>query len=69
MPKYDANWYLNYNNTMRNVYSDYIQDKGFTVGECQRSAKDREFPKTIHGRTFETREQYLEELHDFLNGM
>jgi len=54
---------------MKNVYTDYIQDKGFTVGECQRSAEDREYPKTIHGRTFETREQYLAELHDFLNGM
>ena len=54
---------------MNNYITDYIESKGFTVAECQRPAKDREFPKTIHGRTFETREQYLAELHDFLNGM
>lgn len=27
-----------------------------------------EFPKTIYGRTFDTKEEYLEALHDFLNG-
>ena len=26
------------------------------------------FPKTIHGRRFETKADYLEALHDFLNG-
>ena len=27
-----------------------------------------QFPCVIHGRKFETEEQYLEELHEFLNG-
>ena len=26
------------------------------------------FPKTIHGRLFQTKEDYLNALHDFLNG-
>ena len=28
-----------------------------------------EFPQTIHGRHYETKEEYLEDLWDFLNGM
>ena len=27
------------------------------------------FPCVIHGRTFETEEQYYQELHEFMNGM
>ena len=27
------------------------------------------FPCVIHGRTFETEEQYHQELHEFMNGM
>ena len=30
--------------------------------------KKRDFPCTIHGRHFATKKQYLEELHEFLNG-
>ena len=29
----------------------------------------KEFPCVIHGRTFETEEQYNQELHEFMNGM
>jgi len=32
-------------------------------------APKREFPCTIHGRTYETEQEYLQDLHDFLNGM
>jgi len=68
-PKYDANWFSNYNNAMQNVYTDYIQEKGFTVAECYRPAAKQQFPKTIHGRTFFTEEEYNEAMADFLNGM
>ena len=27
------------------------------------------FPKTIHGRHFDTEEEYLSAIHDFMNGM
>lgn len=55
---------------MQNNYlTDYIESKGYTVAECQRPAKDSEYPKTIYGRTFETREEYQEALHEYLNGM
>jgi hypothetical protein len=32
-------------------------------------APEHEYPRTIHGRTFETKNQYLEALADFMNGM
>ena len=57
------------NYLMQNVYTDYIESKGYTVAECTKSAKLGEFPKTIHGRTFETENDYREALADFLNGM
>ena len=31
-------------------------------------AKLGEFPKTIYGRTFDTREEYLEAIHEFMSG-
>jgi len=27
------------------------------------------YPRTIHGRTYQTEAEYREDLHDFLNGM
>jgi hypothetical protein len=27
------------------------------------------YPRTIHGRTFQTEAEYREALHDFMNGM
>lgn len=54
---------------MQNHLTDYIHSKGYTVKECYKPAKLGEFPKTIHGRTFETEEDYREAMHDFLNGM
>ena len=57
------------NYLMQNVYTDYIESKGYSVAECQRPAQNSDYPKTIGGRTFETEEEYKEALHDFLNGM
>ena len=67
MPKYDANWYSNYNNSMQNVYTDYIQEKGFTVAECQRPAA-RQVPAHLRDR-YSSYEEYQEAIADFLNGM
>ena len=65
MPKYDANYY---SKMQSNYLTDYIKSKGYTVAECDKPAKLPEFPKTIHGRTFATREEYQAAIHDFLNG-
>ena len=65
MPKYDANYY---SNMTQSVYRDYWRSKGYADSEVQTPAKLPEFPKTIHGRTFATREEYMAAIHDFLNG-
>lgn len=31
-------------------------------------APQAEYPRTIYGKTFNTEEEYLEAIHDFLNG-
>lgn len=57
-------------NGMRNPnpYVDQLMQKGYTAKECSKPAKVDQFPKTIHGRIFETEEQYREAIADFLNG-
>jgi hypothetical protein len=53
-----------------NVYEEYITQKGYTVAETRQTASKvkRTFPCTIGARTFDTEEEYLEALADFLNG-
>jgi hypothetical protein len=52
---------------MRNTYTDQIKSQG--KDPVNKPAKLGEFPKTIYGKTFETKEEYLEAIHDFMNGM
>ncbi len=51
--------------------SNIIEQTGMTESEIHQSTTSvsRTFPCTIHGRYFDTEDQYLEELHEFLNGM
>ena len=49
-----------------NAYTDQILAQGRVPSN--KPADLGEFPKTIHGRLFNTKEEYLAELHDFLNG-
>ncbi len=51
--------------------SDIIQRTGMTESEIRRSTSTvtRTFPCTIHGRHFDTETDYLNELHEFMNGM
>lgn len=51
----------------KNVYTDYIESKGYTVQECYRPAK-KEVPANMRDR-YSTYEEYEEALYDFLNGM
>jgi hypothetical protein len=73
MPKYDANWFQHYNKSMtNNPYVNNLIEMGYDKQDVQVASemfKKHEFPKYIHGRYFESEEQYREELHDFLNGM
>jgi len=54
------------NYLMNNVYTDYIESKGYTVAECYRPAK-KEVPVNMRDR-YSSYEEYQAALHDFLNG-
>ena len=49
-----------------NHLTDYIKSKGYTVQECYRPIK-KEVPDNMKHR-YSTYEEYVEALHDFLNG-
>jgi len=45
---------------------------GYDRADCEMVASaglDATYPRVIHGRTFDTKEQYDQELHDYLNGL
>ena len=50
-----------------NVYASQVLAQGRDLSN--KPATVGEYPKTIYGRTFETHEEYLEALHEFMNGM
>ena len=53
-----------------NPYEQTLLQKGYSLREIRqtKSIRTRTFPLTIHGRTFQTEEEYNEALYDFLNG-
>jgi hypothetical protein len=57
------------------TYNPYIAtliEMGYDEGDCRMAVaagQDATYPRTIHGRTFETKAEYDEALADFLNGM
>ena len=52
--------------TNSNPYVQQIQEQG--KEPSRNPALQRQFPMTIFGKTFNTEEEYLQELHEFLNG-
>jgi hypothetical protein len=45
---------------------------GYDQQDCEVAStmfQKKTFPGVIHGRSFETEEQYLQELHEYMNGM
>ena len=55
--------------THKNPYVQHLIDCGYDEEDAKISVAKppREFPTTIHGRYFETKEQYDQAIHDFLN--
>lgn len=49
-----------------NPYKDYVRSKGRDISGIP--APIPSYPRTIGLRTFQTHEEYLEALHDYLNG-
>lgn len=61
-----------YSMTMNNPYIENLVSMGYDrqdVTVTSTMFQKKTFPCVIHGRQFDTEEQYNEELHEFLNGM
>ena len=57
---------------IHNPYVANLVEMGYDRQDCEMVAaagREKTFPCVIHGRTFDTKEQYDEELADYLNGM
>ena len=55
-----------------NPYVNTLVEMGYDRADCEMVASaglDKKFPCVIHGRTFDTQEQYDEELAEYLNGL
>ena len=58
--------------TMTNPYIENLVSMGYDrqdVTVASTMFQKKTFPCEIHGRVFDTEEQYLSELHDFMCGM
>lgn len=53
-----------------NVYEQALLEKGYSLREIRRgrSYQTKTFPLTIHGRTYQTEDEYLDALCEFMNG-
>jgi len=51
---------------IKSVYTDYIESKGYTTQECNRPANITD--ETVYAAGYSSRDEYLEALHDWLNG-
>ena len=54
----------------KNPYEQTLLQKGYSIGEIRqtKSTQTRTFPLTMYGRTFQTEAEYLDAIHNFLNG-
>ena len=55
-----------------NPYVNTLIEMGYDKQDVQVAStmfQKKEFPCVIHGRQFDTEEQYYQELHEFMNGM
>jgi len=61
------------NNTpSNNPYVNHLVEMGYDRQDCEMVAaagQEKTFPCVIHGRTFDTKDQYDQDLHDYLNGL
>ena len=60
------------NMTISNPYVATLVEMGYDEADCRMVANagvDSTYPSTIHGRVFNTEEEYKEALADFINGL
>ena len=58
--------------TTNNPYINTLLEMGYDKQDVQVAStmfQKHTFPCVIHGRQFETEEQYYAELHDYFNGL
>jgi hypothetical protein len=58
--------------TISNPYVATLVEMGYDEADCQMVANagvDSTYPRTIHGRVYNTEAEYKEALADFLNGL
>ena len=64
--------YMNNETPSNNPYVNNLVEMGYDRQDCEMVAAaglDASYPRTIHGRTFETKADYDEALADYLNGL
>ena len=57
---------------IHNPYVANLVEMGYDRQDCEMVAaagREKTFPCVIHGRTFDTKEQYDEELAEYINGL
>lgn len=56
---------------INNPYIQNLVEMGYDEADCRMAIADRDvsYPRTIHGRVYDTKEQYDEALAEFLNGL
>ena len=58
--------------TISNPYIETLVEMGYDEQDCRVAStmfQKKTFPCNIHGRQFDTEEQYYAELHEYMNGM
>ena len=58
--------------TQTNPYVQNLVSMGYDENDCKVAStmfQKKTFPCEIYGRKFETEEQYLAELHEYMNGL
>ena len=62
-------------NTKMTNYNPYVNtliEMGYDAADCYAAIAPRDdvtYPRTIHGRTFNSKEEYDDAVADFINGM
>ena len=58
--------------TITNPYVENLIQMGYDRKDVETAStmfQKKSFPYTIHGRTYQTEEEYNEAIHEFMNGM
>ena len=63
---------MNNETPSNNPYVETLVEMGYDRQDVQVAStmfQKKTFPCVIHGRTFDTEQQYYEELHEYMNGL